>query len=254
MWTFKKIGAIPSNDNLIAIAGFPGMGLVGKTVVEYVKTYLNAKPIAHIYGYGLPAHLVSNDKGEADILNIEFSFVENNGLGIIIVTSDIQPMSDHTQHSLSKFIVSKLNDLNVKELIAAAAFVSETMTHTRKIYVVGSSVETIEKYVAEGAVPLSGGVISGMNGVIIGWAKFFKINAACLLGETWRSIVEMNYVDYTAAKMIIELVNRVWKLNIDTDELSKKGASIELKVQDIINRRTQKQEEHDQEKRPYYIT
>ncbi|MEM0371412.1 MAG: PAC2 family protein [Ignisphaera sp.] len=253
MWILEKLRNVPQNSNTVAIAGFPGMGFVGKTVAEHIKNYLNAEVIARIYGYGFPAHLISNDKGEADVLNIEISFAEINNLGILVITGEMQPISDQGQHSLGRFIASKLGGFGVRELITAAAFVSEAITHTRRVYVVGNDIETIKKYVDKGAVPLSGGVISGLNGIMVGWARQFNIKAVCLLGETWRSIVEMNYIDYTAAKMIIELLNNVWHLDIDTNELVEKGITIENKVQDIINRYIQRQEQA-QDKRPYYIT
>lgn len=256
MWFYKKLNEIPSDvEHLVAILGFPGMGFVGKTVVDYLRNYLNATLVARIYGYGFPAHLLSYEGGIADVMNVEISFTKRNGLGILIITGEIQPISDQGQHSLSKYLAQKLKVFNVKELIAAAAYVSDTVLHTRKVYVVGTDAQIISKYVERGAIPLSGGIISGLNGIVIGWAKFYGLNAVCLLGETWRSIAEMNYVDYTAAKIIIDLLDKVWNLGIDTSELDKQGLSVETHVKSIIDQYMHSgKSTSPQERRPYYIT
>lgn len=254
MWIYENINEISGDNNyIVAISGFPGMGLVGKTVVDYIKSYLKATPIARIYGYGFPAHLLSYEDGWADVIHVEISYANKNSVGILTITGDIQPISDRGQHSLGRYLVQKLSRLGIKELIAAAAYVSETTTHNRNVYVVGNNIETIKKYTNKGAIPLSSGVISGLNGIIVGWARLYKIDAVCLLGETWRSIAEMNYVDYTAAKMIIDLVNNIWNLDIDTSELGEKGSSVENQVKSIIDRYLRKSETGT-DKRPYYIT
>lgn len=256
MWFYKKVCELPKHvKNLVAILGFPGMGLVGKTVADYLRYYFKTKPVAQIYGYGFPAHLISHEDGSADIIHVEISFTERNGLGLIIITGELQPISDRGQHSLGKYLARKLSELRAKELIAAAAYVSDTTSHTRNVYVVGTDAQTISKYIEKGAIPLSGGVVSGLNGIIIGWAKFHGLNATCLLGETWRSIAEMNYVDYTAAKIIIDLLNKVWNLGVDTSELDHQGLTVETQVKSIIDQYMRSVKgETQQERRPYYIT
>uniref|UniRef100_A0A7C2ZRD2 Proteasome assembly chaperone family protein n=1 Tax=Ignisphaera aggregans TaxID=334771 RepID=A0A7C2ZRD2_9CREN len=255
MWFYKKIGEIPRDaEQIIAILGFPGMGLVGKVVTDYIKTYLEAKAVARIYGYGFPAHLLSYDKGDADIMHVEISYAKRGNTGILLITSEIQPMNDTSQQSLARYIVRKLLRLGVKELIATAAYVSDTTSHARNVYVVGTNDQTISKYIRYGAQPLSGGVISGLNGIVVGWAKFYGLNSVCLLGESWKSIVEMNYVDYTAAKMIIDVINKVWNFNINTSELDQRGLSVEVQVKSLIDQYLHGKDVAQQEKRPYYIT
>ncbi|MEM4627567.1 MAG: PAC2 family protein, partial [Ignisphaera sp.] len=126
---------------------------------------------------------------------------------------------------------------------------------SRRVFVVGNNNTILQKYIEKGATPLNESVISGMNGVIIGWAKAYNMNGVCVLGETWRSIVEMNYVDYTASKIIIDLLNRVWELNIDTEELRIRGKNIENEIETILRQYVQKEtSKEEREKRPYYIT
>jgi proteasome assembly chaperone (PAC2) family protein len=239
----------------IAIAGFPGMGLVGKTVAMHLINILGADHVLSIYGTRFPAHLLVNSGGLADIDKVAIYHTKSNSIDIFIITSDAQPTSDGDQHELSKFIIKKLLKYSVIELIATAAFVSDVIVPSRKVFVAGNNNSVLHKYIEKGAIPLNEGIISGMNGVIVGWAKAYNMNSVCVLGETWRSIVEMNYIDYTAAKIIIDLLNKVWDLNIDTEELSLRGRNIESEIENMLRTYTREEgSKEEKEKRPYYIT
>jgi hypothetical protein len=238
-------------DRNIVVVGFPGMALVGKTVASYIAEKLGAELIATIYGTKFSAHLIVEAEGIGNLYNVSVYYAKVGSLGVFIVTGSSQPMTDSDQHSLGYFIIKKLKKFNIDEIVAAAAYVSEMVIPNRKVYIVGSNADVVRKYASNGAVPLSEGVITGLNGVIVGWAKVLGINGACVLGETWRSIVELNYIDYTAAKLIIDVLNRVWGLGIDTSELEEKGREVERDIE-LLLRSAEQQKEYKQEKRPYY--
>ncbi|ADM28341.1 protein of unknown function DUF75 [Ignisphaera aggregans DSM 17230] len=255
MWKLYLYEEIEPSENSIAIVGFPGMGLVGKTSVDYIIKSLNSRHVASIYGTRFPAHLLIKHGGIGDMYKVDLFYAKKNGLGIYIVTGDTQPPSDSDQHSLARFIVSRLKRFGVKEVIAAAAYVSDAIVPTRKIYVVGNNSKEIQKYVLRGAETLNEGVISGINGIIVGWATLYKINSVCLLGETWRSIVELNYIDYKAASLIVNIINDVWNLNIDLRDLIEKGDMVEKEVINIVERYAQQRQGREgSERMPYYIT
>ncbi len=255
MWKFIKYDNNIDFGRSIVIVGFPGMGLVGKTVASHLIDSLDAKLFGVIYGTKFPAQLIVDSGGIGEINKVLIYNSKVNDLGVFIVTGDSQPISDSDQHFLSHYILSKLRKYNIVEVIAAAAYVSDVVVSSRRVFVVGNNKDVLRKYVDKGAVVLSEGVISGLNGIIIGWAKVFGIQGTCALGETWRSIVELNYVDYTAAKLVIDLLSNVWNLGVDTRDLERKGKGIEKEVELLLRSFTQQKEEGIKgEKRPYYIT
>ncbi len=222
--------------NGIAIAGFPGMALVGKTVAEFLVRVWNAEPIIRIYATDLPAHLYIKDSiGLGDLSSVTIYYAKKAPLPLVIVTSDDQPRRDEGQNELSHTIVEYLQKIGIEELIATAAFVSEETSELRKVYVVGNNEKVMEKYIKAGAIRLKTGLITGMNGVIIGWAKLYDIDAVCVLGETWSSIIEFQLVDYNASKAILDLLNKVWNLGIDTSKLQEYGAEVENEVKRLIS-------------------
>jgi proteasome assembly chaperone (PAC2) family protein len=254
MWKLIKYDNVNPLDINIVVVGFPGMALVGKTVALQLIESLGAEPYGVIYGTKFSAHLIVNSNGIGDINNVMLYYAKANNTGIFIVTGSAQPASDVDQHSLSYFIIKHLKKYNIKELIAAAAYVSDMVVPNRRVFVVGNNTSVLKRYVEHGAVPLNEGVISGLNGIVIGWARIFNINAVCLLGETWRSIVELNYIDYKAAKLILDVLNKVWNFSINTEELEEKSRGIEREVELILKSLTPPKEEAKGEKRPYYIT
>ncbi|MEM4543353.1 MAG: PAC2 family protein, partial [Sulfolobales archaeon] len=100
----------------------------------------------------------------------------------------------------------------------------------RRVYVVGTDQKTVEMFTSIGALKLRGGTISGMNGVIIGWSKYFGIPGVVLLGETWAPLVEVDEVDFRAAKHIIELLAKFLGISIGVEELDKYAAHVEQRV------------------------
>ncbi len=236
----------------LAIAGFPGMGLVGKTVAEYLIRKFNAKHIASVFCTGFPAHLIVRSGGSTSLIKVDVYYVDGVSDGIFIVTSDAQPMEDVYQNELSHTIVAFLKERGVKEVLAGAAYVTESIVASRRVFVAGSQglVRMFMERVR--AIPLEDGVISGMNGVIVGWAQVEGLSAACILGETWRSIVEFEYVDYGAAKVVLDAINAVYDLNLDTSELADYASRIESEVMQKLGRLAKASPED--RGRSYYIT
>ncbi|RLG77342.1 MAG: hypothetical protein DRO14_02475 [Thermoprotei archaeon] len=86
-----------------------------------------------------------------------------------------------------------------------------------------------------GAEPLSEGVISGINGAIVGWAKYYGIPAVVVLGETWAPIVEFDEIDYRAAKRVVEVIASYLGLSVDTEYMNVLADRVEKKILKAIS-------------------
>ncbi len=223
-------------DNGVALAGFPGMGLVGKTVVDYLIEKLNAEHVGSIYSTRFPAHLIIRGSALGDVHRVDIYLARVGSLSLVLVTGDTQPYRDEDQNELSFKIAEELVKRGVKEVITAAAFVTETVVENRRVFAVGTSENVVKKYIESGATPLDDGVVTGMNGVLIGWSRILGVDGVCLLGETWRSIVELNYIDYGASKVVLQLLSRVWSINIDLSDIEVKAREVEAEVRRMVQR------------------
>ena len=120
---------------------------------------------------------------------------------------------------------------------------------------IGISEEFMEKLRVLGAIPISDGVISGLNGIVVGWPHMYGIEAACILGETWRSIVDMGLADYRAAKAVIEFIAKFLGIEVDTSEFDKQADEVEENIRKLysewIAKSREKKEVPEKRELPY---
>jgi len=215
----------------IAIVGFPGMGLVGKFTAEYFIRNFRSELIGKVIGYGFPSQLLVT-KGIGSLITLDIYHVKINDKKLLIITSATQPTNHWEQHELAEIVTKNLAEKGVKTLFAAAAFVGDMVTEskTRKIYIASGSEELANKLFKYGAIPINDGVISGLNGIIVGWAQLYGIESACILGETWRAIVDMGLTDYRAAKTVIEFIAKILGIKVETKDLDKNADEVEENI------------------------
>jgi len=222
--------------NSIVIVGFPGMGLVGKFTAEYFIKNFNSKLIMRVVGHGFPSQLLVV-RGIGSLITLDMYYTEIKQHKVIIITSATQPTNHWEQHELAEVVVKNLSEKGVKRLFATAAFVGDmvTETKTRKVYVAATNEQLVKELTRYGAIPINDGVISGLNGIITGWAQIYGIDSACILGETWRSIVDMGLTDYRAAKAVIEFIAKMLGIEIDTRELDRNADEIEENIKKVYS-------------------
>ena len=120
-----------------------------------------------------------------------------------------------------------------------------------KVFIAATSQEILDKAMQAGAtLSTSGSPIVGTAGLILGLAKFKKINALCLLGET------RGYLpDPLAAKSVLEVLKSTFNFNLDLAGLNEEIARAETMVtrlQQIEEKRAVQAEKHEKKriKRP----
>lgn len=218
-------------SNSVAIVGFPGMGLVGKFTAEYFIRNFKSELMGRVIGYGFPSQLLVT-RGIGSLITLDMYHVKINDKKLLVITSATQPTNHWEQHELAEIIAKNLAEKGVKTLFAAAAFVGDMVTESkaRKIYIAAGNEELVNKLLKHGAIPINDGVISGLNGIIVGWAQLYGIESACILGETWRAIVDMGLTDYRAAKTVIEFIAKILGIKVDTKDLDKNADEVEENI------------------------
>ena len=123
------------------------------------------------------------------------------------------------------------------------------------VFVASTSQELLDKALDAGAaVSNSGSPIVGTAGLILGLARFKKIDALCLLGET------RGYLpDPLAARSVLEVLKSAFNFEVDLDELNEEIAKAETMVtrlQKIEEQRALQAEEtrKEEDKKTTYIS
>ena len=124
-----------------------------------------------------------------------------------------------------------------------------------KVFIAATSQEIIDKALQAGAtLSTSGSPIVGTAGLILGLAKFKKIGALCLLGET------RGYLpDPLAAKSVLEVLKAAFNFDLDLTGLNEEIARAETMVtrlQQIEEKRAVQAEQtrKEEDKKTTYIS
>jgi len=223
--------------NPVLIEGLPGLGMVGRITVNFLTKQLKAKKIAELYSPHFPYYVLVNKKGNVRLLHGIFS-VWNNKSGnadLIFLTGDSQAQTIEGQYDVADCILRFAEKKKVKTIITIGGFRKEA-EEIPKVIAVSTNPTLLETALrAEAIASSAGNPIVGTAGLLLGMAKFEKIDALCLLGET------RGYLpDPKAAKSILTVLQRMLKIEVDLTELDKeiqKFERIAERMKEIETRR-----------------
>ena len=202
-------------DKPTVIAGLPGMGLTGKQAVDYLIEVFNARKIGNIEAGYLASPIITTHDGVVDDLMSElFTFYYTNvgGEDYILFTGVTQPPSPEWQHELSRKVIETLLEYKPHIIYTLAATPIFSYKWEVSVYGVATKRELLEELRLYGVIPMQGeGVISGVNGLLIGYGKKHGIDGVVLMGETYLT----NARDYIAPLAVLRILSRVLHLDID---------------------------------------
>jgi len=243
-------------NNPILVEGLPGLGLVGKIAIRYLIKKLNAKKFAHLYSPHFPYFVLVNKKGSVRLLRGVFYFWKNeNGLNdLILFTGDSQSQTIEGQYEIADRMLDFAQKHRVKTIVTIGGYRMETKNKPN-VFVVATSQKLLDRALGAGAVvSSSGSPIVGTAGLILGLARFKKINALCLLGET------RGYLpDPLAARSVLEVLKATFDFEVDLAGLNEEIAKAETMVtrlQEIEEKRVLQAEEtrKEEDKKTTYIS
>ncbi len=224
-----------SIDNKDLIVGLPGMGRVGYVSANHFIRAFKGSLVAEVYSSYFPPQLIVGKDG---ISKLFIGQLYDIGKALVF-TAETQPPSSEGQNEVCDALLNFLmSNGELRSVVAAAAFVVPQVGSIRKVFVAGNNEGIIKDLVSLGAEPLNEGVITGINGAIVGWASYYGVPAAVVLGETWAPIVELDETDYRAAKRVVEVISKYLGIESDTHYMDVAANSVEGRVVTILKRAT----------------
>jgi uncharacterized protein (TIGR00162 family) len=224
-------------NNPILVEGFPGLGMVGSIATKYLVRQLKAQKLAILHSPHFPYHVVVDKKGGARLLRGEFYFWKNETgeNDFVFLTGDSQSQTIEGQFEVANSILDFAEKKKVKTVITIGGYRNE-VEGTPNVVAVSTNPVLLEKALDAKALSSEAGTpIVGTAGLLLGLAKFRKIDAVCLLGET------RGYLpDPKTAKSIIEVLQRLLGIDVELkglDEEIERSNEILGKMQDIEKRR-----------------
>jgi uncharacterized protein (TIGR00162 family) len=254
--TYIKEFAQIEPNNPILVEGLPGLGLVGKIAIRYLIKKLNAKKFAHLYSPHFPYFVLVNKKGNVRLLRGAFYFWKNEkgSNDLILFTGDSQSQTIEGQYEIADRMLDFAQKHKVKTIVTIGGYRMEAADKPN-VFVAATSQELLDRALSAGAaVSSSGSPIVGTAGLILGLARFKKLNALCLLGET------RGYLpDPLAARSVLEVLKSAFNFEVNLMGLNEeitKAETMMTRLQKIEEKRALQAEEtrKEEDKKTTYIS
>lgn len=218
-------------NNPVLIQGVPGLGLVGKIAANYLIEKLESEKIASIHSDHLPlpdgTSGVRVDKDDVVPPSYDFYLIRGKNQDLIVLTSEVQP-TVFGQYEIGELVLDYAQQLGVKIVITMGGYVPGS-PGVEGVFACTNNDEFMKKLSDLGVKPLTGGYVTGAAGLLVGLADLRGIVSACLLGTTNGA-----FPDPRASKMVLEVISKLFELDLDLDELEKQAEISEEVIREEV--------------------
>lgn len=223
------------------IVGWPGMGNVALGAVDFIRQKIKAEIFAEIdmSQYVVPDAVVVNE-GVSELPVMPRSiFYYVQSPPVVIFEGETQ-VTGKEGFSIMSNILDMAQELRVKRIFTGAAFpMPVSYRESPEIYGVVNKEEMKTFLKRVGVKEMEGGQISGMNGLILGFARSRGIEAACLLATM--PLYAISFPNPKSSISLVEVFARILNVSIDKKDMEtavrdmeEKMGMIEEKIKEIF--------------------
>lgn len=220
-----------SPRNPILIQGVPGLGLVGRIAATYLIKKFRASKVATIYSDYLPlpdgSSGVKIEEDEIAPPTYEIYLIEGPENDVLVLTSEVQPIA-FGQYKIGELVLDFAEELGVSTVITIGGYVPGSPDVTG-VFACTNDEDLMKLLESAGVKPLTGGYVTGAAGLLVGLAELRGMKSACLLGTTSGAFPDPN-----ASKMVLEVLNHIYHLNIDLEELEEEAKIAEEMIKEEV--------------------
>lgn len=224
---------LPALKNPVLIAGLPGIGNVGKIVVDFLIDELKAKPLYIIHSSAFPHTVFVTEKNLVELPSIEMHYLKGTGKmpDLLLLAGDVQPTEQETCYEFCDFVLDIFEEFKGKEIITLGGIGLQEVSEKPKVFCTGNVQEIVDRYKKDtGINPHLYGVVGpivGVAGVLLGLAQQRNIPAISLLAET---IAHPYYVGIKGSKEILSVLQKKFALSLDIAKLDKEIKEFERQL------------------------
>lgn len=240
-WKITKL-ANPKLKNPIIIEGLPGIGNVGKVVVDFLIDELNAKKMYELSSYTLPHSVFINEENLVELPKIEIYYAKLRKHDILFLCGDVQPLDEISCYEFSQKIIELCKIHNCRDIITLGGIGMMDIPKKPKVYCTGNSKKAVDKYKDKNIHTRLYGIVGpivGVSGLLLGMADK-NIDAVALLAETYGHPM---YLGVKGAKEILKFLSKKLEIKISADKLNKEIKDLEdemIKRTEELTKVTQK--------------
>lgn len=231
MWKVEQFGKDPKLSNAVLVEGLPGIGNVGKVVVDFIIDELNAVKLYELSSYSLPHSVFVNEKNLVELPKIKIFHAKlNKKKDLLLLAGDVQPSDEVSTYGFCDKVLDILKKKGVNEIITLGGIGLPEIPKKPKVYCTGNSKAVIKKYKDKCVHTNLYGVVGpivGVSGLLLGLAKKRNIGAVSLLAETYGHPL---YLGVKGAREILNILDKKLNLHVSLDKLEKDIEEIENEI------------------------
>ncbi len=207
------------------LEGLPGIGLVGTIATSYVVQKLNMEIIGHVYSKYFPPIVAIHKYKPYYPMRIYYSKKENL---FAILSEFVVPTTKVIE--LSEKIDEFTKKNNISRIISLGSITIKGQQDT--VYAIASH-EKDSKELAKisGVEIIKEGATTGVTAMLLAKGMSNNNSVISLLAEA-----KGEYIDPGAASMVIKILNKIIKPNIDTNSLDKEAKNLEKEMGNIVKK------------------
>lgn len=224
---------IEIQEEATIIFGFAGVGLLGPIITnKLIKEIPDIKEIGFVTSEIMPPIAIFYD----GVLKHPFRLYYSKEKNLIVGICEIPLQSTNAYDGLSKTICKwALSDnVNAKEIVTFQGLSQKGIPDEFPVYYAAED-DVLEELENSGIEKLKRGLIVGAEATFLNRALTNKIKAYALFTPVSR------YPTPEGAASIIEVLNKIYDLDVDTSSLIEEGKEIKKKLSDLAEKAQQYQ-------------
>lgn len=232
--------ADPDLVDPVLVEGLPGVGLVGKLVVDHLLSECPDQPVRRIYSEHLPPAIGVAEDGTAMLAHLTVSAVETDSRDLLVLAGDSQAPESLGQYRLAAGVLDLVAEFDIEEIVTLGGFgTGEPVDDYSVLGAAPEGAEAIRERFAAAGVEFGRSDTSsivGMSGLLVGLGGRRGLQTAGLLGLT-----SGYHVDPASARAVIEALQHAYDFTVDLETLEEQAAEVQAILDQL-----QSQAEQDQ--------
>ncbi|MHC1592548.1 MAG: proteasome assembly chaperone family protein [Methermicoccaceae archaeon] len=201
----------------VLVEGFPGIGLIGNIVSQHLVHSLSMKHIGTVVSEYFPPIAIMVQ----GMVSMPVRIYESEENGLITILSDI-PITPESSYYVASAIVDWCESIGAREVLSIAGVA--TMGEEQRVFGAATThelLQRIEPHIERFEV----GSVAGVSGSLLTECYARGVPALAFLGET-----HARGPDPRAAAHVVETINKVYGLSVDTEALLEQAEQIETEL------------------------
>jgi proteasome assembly chaperone (PAC2) family protein len=244
----------PTLKDTIMLCGWPGIGNIGLTAVESVRNALEADEFGEIEPWDFfDPRKVSIEKGllkSLDFPSSKFYFRKTERQDFIFFTGQEQPTDGRAKYaegqkaySMANLVLDVAERFGCRRVYTSGAAVAQ-IHHTARprVWAVPNNPHLIDEVTRyRNTILMSSigtrhgqGVITGLNGLLLGVARKRGLEAICLMGEIPYYLQGAPWPYPKGSKSVIEVWADIFNIRIDISQLDALARKVEETIDEFL--------------------